>query len=242
MNFSRDPGRTVTVAVVQAGTDHSRDGKPGPEANFGLLAGLAREAAQASPDLIVFPEYAISGWPYPPEATINGLAEVLPGEGPWARRYVALAREVKTPILGWLVEARAGRLYNAALMRIGQCPHNGQEQPHCPFRLENLTTDLLQCSPLHIAHNDVCDLNLLTIAMNRHDIGMVEFGNRLGFPAEPLHEFGILGKEFTQDFDSHITIQSWFVGLIYSGHAALTQPLHQLICSQSVPDQSVLDS
>jgi predicted amidohydrolase len=119
MNLARDPDRTVTVAVLQAGTNHSRGGNPGPEANFGLLAGLAREAAAARPDLIVFPEYAISGWPYPPEAAINGLAEAFPGEGPWYRRYVALAREVQTPILGWLVEADAGRLYNAAFLLDG---------------------------------------------------------------------------------------------------------------------------
>ena len=67
MKNLREPDRTVTVAVLQAGTEHSKDGNPGIEANFDLFERLAREAALASPDLIVFPEYAISGWPYPPE-------------------------------------------------------------------------------------------------------------------------------------------------------------------------------
>jgi predicted amidohydrolase len=116
MNLARHPDHTVIVAVLQAGTDHSRGGNPGPEANFGLLAGLAREAAAVGPDLIVFPEYAISGWPYPDEATINGLAEAIPGDGPWYQRYAALAREVGAPVLGWLVEAHEGRLYNAAFL------------------------------------------------------------------------------------------------------------------------------
>jgi predicted amidohydrolase len=111
-----DPDRTVTVAVLQAGTDHSHGGNPGPEANWRLLASLAREAAGADPDLIVFPEYAISGWPYPAEEAIHALAEPIPGEGPWFRRYSALAREIGAPVLGWLVEADGSKSYNAALL------------------------------------------------------------------------------------------------------------------------------
>ena len=55
MQTSRDPSRIVTIAVLQAGTEHSKDGNPGLEANFGLFAHLAREAAAVSPGLIVFP-------------------------------------------------------------------------------------------------------------------------------------------------------------------------------------------
>lgn len=59
----RDPNQVVRIAVLQAGTRHSKKGNPGCEANFSLLAGLARDAARTTPDLIVLPEYAISGWP-----------------------------------------------------------------------------------------------------------------------------------------------------------------------------------
>ena len=59
----RHPDREVKIAVVQAGEQHSRGGNPGFEANFGCLAELARQAAKDRPDLIVFPEFAISGWP-----------------------------------------------------------------------------------------------------------------------------------------------------------------------------------
>ena len=116
MTQSHDPDRKITVAVLQAGRDHGKDGNPGLEANFGLLANLARDAASASPDLMVFPEYAISGWPYPPEDVINGLAEPVPGNGPWYRRYADLARTVGTALLCWVVEADAGRLYNASFL------------------------------------------------------------------------------------------------------------------------------
>jgi len=116
MQDSRDPDRTVTIVALQAGTGHSKAGNPGLEANFGLFAQLAREAAAISPDLIVFPEYAISGWPYPVEEVINGIAEPIPGEGPWYRRYVALAKEIDTAIIGWLVEEDGGQLYNTAFL------------------------------------------------------------------------------------------------------------------------------
>jgi len=113
---ARDPNRSVRIAVLQAGTAHSKGGNPGPEANFDLLAGLAREAAQAGPDLIVFPEYAISGWPYPSEKIINGLAEPIPGGGPWYRRYRKLAEQTDTAVLGWLVETDSGKLYNCSFL------------------------------------------------------------------------------------------------------------------------------
>ena len=112
----RDPNQVVRIAVLQAGTRHSKKGDPGCEANFSLLAGLARDAARTTPDLIVFPEYAISGWPYPPEETINGLAENIPGDGPWYSRYKALAQETGTGVLGWLVEKDQGKLYNCSFL------------------------------------------------------------------------------------------------------------------------------
>ena len=113
---SRDPSFTLRIATVQAGHAHYAGGNPGLEANFNVLASQARAAAKERPDLIVFPEYAISGWPYPNEAVINGLAEPVPGDGPWFERYRALARELHTPLVGWLVETNASRLYNCAFL------------------------------------------------------------------------------------------------------------------------------
>jgi predicted amidohydrolase len=116
MKNLRDSNRMITIAVLQAGTNHSKNGNPGLEANFKLLAGLAREASSVSPDMTVFPEYAISGWPYPPENVINGLAEAIPGDGFWYKRYVDLAKETNTALLCWLVEKEDGRLYSTAFM------------------------------------------------------------------------------------------------------------------------------
>ena len=116
MNPSQSPERTLTIAALQAGAEHSQSGNPGAEANFDCLANQARLAAAARPDLIVFPEYAISGWPYPPETEINSLAEAIPGEGPWFQGYVDLARETGTPLAGWMLEEAQGQRYNTAIL------------------------------------------------------------------------------------------------------------------------------
>jgi len=65
----RDPKRTVNVTALQAGSNHYAKGNPGLEANFSLMASLAREASRSKPkpNLICFPEYSITGWDYPSE-------------------------------------------------------------------------------------------------------------------------------------------------------------------------------
>jgi predicted amidohydrolase len=113
---ARDPKFTLRIATLQAGHAHYSGGNPGLEANFDVLAAQARAAAKEQLDLILFPEDAISGWPYPGESVMNGLAEPIPGDGPWFKRYRELALDTRTPLVGWLVETNAGRLYNCAFL------------------------------------------------------------------------------------------------------------------------------
>ena len=124
----RDAERTVNIVALQAGTRYAFRDNPGLDANFALFARLSREAAGASPrpDLICWPEYAISGWPYPKEEVMNGLAESIPGEGPWYRRYRDLARELGVPIVGWLVESAGGKLYSTAFLLDGKGDFKGK--------------------------------------------------------------------------------------------------------------------
>ncbi len=98
-NISSD--RIVNITALQAGTSHYRNGNPGLEANFALFEKLARQAAtsEPKPDLICFPEYTISGWSYPPENVINGIAESVPGNGYWYSRYVKIAKETGVALL-----------------------------------------------------------------------------------------------------------------------------------------------
>ncbi len=114
----RDPDRKVRIAVVQAGEHHYAQGNPGPRASFEVLAAQARQAAASTPrpELICFPEYSLSGWPYPEENEINALAEPVPGNGPWYRRYRELARETGVALLCSLVEQDGDRRYNTACM------------------------------------------------------------------------------------------------------------------------------
>ena len=126
---ARDPAKAVNIAVVQPGSSrYFSASNPGPEANFTLVANLARQAAAAQPrpDVICFPEYAISGSPYPPEEQINSLAEAIPGDGPWYRRYRDLARQIGVPILGSLVESAEGKKYSTAFVIDGQGTFRGK--------------------------------------------------------------------------------------------------------------------
>jgi predicted amidohydrolase len=126
--LGRDPERVVNIVALQAGVGHYQGGNPGLDANFAMFAGLAKQAAasQPRPDLICFPEYAISGWSYPGEKVMNGLAEAIPGTGRWYRRYQELARETGVPILCWLVETSQGKLYNTAFIIDGQGEFKGK--------------------------------------------------------------------------------------------------------------------
>ncbi|MBP7937543.1 MAG: carbon-nitrogen hydrolase family protein [Phycisphaerae bacterium] len=125
---ARDRARIVRVAVVQAGADHYAKGNPGPAANFEVLAGEARKAAAARPrpDVIVFPEFAISGWPYPSEERINLLAEPVPGDGLWYNRHRDLARETGVAVLAWLLDLDSGRRYNTACLIDGRGRFRGK--------------------------------------------------------------------------------------------------------------------
>lgn len=124
----RDPKRKVVVAALQAGVPRRGMPNMGPEANFNRLADEARKAAASEPrpELICFPEYALSGWRYPAPEVVKGLGEPIPGNGPWYKRYDALAKEVGVPLLGWLVEADGGKLYNAAFILDGRGQFKGK--------------------------------------------------------------------------------------------------------------------
>jgi len=113
--WSISSGSTLKIVALQAGVLHSKNGNPGNESNFSLFEKLAHEAVIKKPDLIVFPEYAIAGWPYPSPVDFNILAESIPGDGYWYKRYINLARQIKTPVIAWLLEKDDGKLYNSAV-------------------------------------------------------------------------------------------------------------------------------
>jgi predicted amidohydrolase len=125
---SRDPEKSMHIVVLQAGSQHYKTGNPGFETNFTLFEKLAREAAKShpKPDLICFPEYTISGWPYPSEEMINSLAEPVPGNGRWYKKFYELSRSIGIPMVGWIVESSNNKLYNTAFMLDGQGTYKGK--------------------------------------------------------------------------------------------------------------------
>ena len=126
--YNRNPERIVNIVALQTGKKYYQNGNPGLEANFALFVKLVRQAAamQPHPDLICFPEYAISGWGYPSKEVINSLAESIPGSGRWYLQYRDLAREIGIPILCWLVESENNKLYNTAFMLDGKGEFKGK--------------------------------------------------------------------------------------------------------------------
>lgn len=120
--------RTVNIVALQAGTKHSEKGNPGLEKNFNVFKKLVIEAAatKPTPDLICFPEYAISGWGYPSEQVINGIAEQIPGKGYWYERYRQLALKTGVPLVGWLVEAAGKKLFSTAFIIDGKGNFKGK--------------------------------------------------------------------------------------------------------------------
>ncbi|HMI05539.1 MAG TPA: nitrilase-related carbon-nitrogen hydrolase, partial [Pedobacter sp.] len=103
-------------------------GNPGLQENFRVFERLATEASAAkpTPDLICFPEYAISGWDYPSEQVINGIAEQIPGKGYWYERYRQLALKTGVPLVGWLVESAGKKLFSTAFMIDGKGNFKGK--------------------------------------------------------------------------------------------------------------------
>ncbi|MES2810777.1 MAG: carbon-nitrogen hydrolase family protein [Bacteroidota bacterium] len=120
--------RIVNVVTLQAGSGHSEKGNPGLQKNFELFEKLVIEAATSKPrpDLICFPEYAISGWGYPSEKIINSIAEKVPGNGYWYNRYKQLAIKAGVPLVGWLVERDGDKLFSTAFIVDGKGDFKGK--------------------------------------------------------------------------------------------------------------------
>ncbi len=108
---------TIRVMALSAGREHWAAGNPGPVANLDHLIALADESLIHQPRIIVFPEFAVTGWPYPDDEAFRATAETLPGEGPFYRRYVDLAARSGAVVCGWLAERGAeGVLHNTSFL------------------------------------------------------------------------------------------------------------------------------
>ena len=113
------PRKNIRIAALSAGAPHYAAGNPGIEANFARLMELAGESIAARPDIILFPEFAMTGWPYPPSAAVRACGEPVPGDGPFYARYAELAQKSGAVVCGWLVERTGETTYHNTSALIG---------------------------------------------------------------------------------------------------------------------------
>ena len=108
---------TVRVVALSAGLAHSKEGNPGAKANFAHLMGYAEESIRERPDIIVFPEFAMIGWPYLSADEVHELSEPIPGGEFYYRQYVELAKKSGAVVCGWIAERESdGVLHNSSCL------------------------------------------------------------------------------------------------------------------------------
>ena len=59
--------------------------------------------------------------------------------------------------------------------------------------------------------------------VDRHNVGMFQLGDHLGFAAEARQEVGVLSQGGVHPFDRHIAVQGGVVGFVHGGHAPLSE-------------------
>ena len=112
MKHEDTSGQRVRVVALSVGQEHFAQGNPGPEANFARLLEFAEASIPQQPDIICFPEFAITGCPYLSPEEVRAEGEPVPGDGPYYRQYAALARNSKAVVCGWMVEKETDEIYH----------------------------------------------------------------------------------------------------------------------------------
>lgn len=106
--------KPVRVVALSAESVVYESKNPGPEANFAHLMAFAEKSIAESPDIIVFPEFAMIGWPYLKADQVHALTETVPGDGPYYQQYVDLAKRSGAVVCGWIAEKSAEGVHHNA--------------------------------------------------------------------------------------------------------------------------------
>jgi predicted amidohydrolase len=114
-----EPKEPVRVVALSAGTDHFKDGNPGPEENFAHLMRHAEASIAEKPDIIVFPEFAMIGWPYLSAEEVHKLSEPIPDGDYYYRQYVELAKKSGAVVCGWIAERETDDVLHNSSCLIG---------------------------------------------------------------------------------------------------------------------------
>ena len=92
----------------------------------------------------------------------------------------------------------------------------------------------------HTLHHQKIDAILLANVKKHADVWMIQGGDGLGFPFEPLLANRIGGKMRREDLDSDRAFESHVPCAIHLSHPARAQPRRDLIGSESCPCASAI--
>ena len=126
---------------------------------------------------------------------------------------------------------------DAALMSVVNCPGDGGHQSRCTFlQICNLQfaicNDLSQIGSIYQFHRKVVLTFVLADFVNRHDVGVIEIGRRLGLGAKTLH-VGSGGELAGQDhLESYDAIEADLPRFVDDAHAAAGKLLDQLVVAK----------
>ena len=88
---------------------------------------------------------------------------------------------------------------------------------------------LLQGNAVDQLHDDILPVRVGGYVVDRHDVGVAQLGDRLGFVVEPAAEVGVVRQIAFQYFDGHKAVQPVAPCLIHVGHAAGADQLQYLV-------------
>ncbi len=88
---------------------------------------------------------------------------------------------------------------------------------------------LLQGNAVDQLHDDIFPVRVGGHVVDRHDVGVAQLGDRLGFVVEPAAEVGVVRQIAFQYFDGHKAVQPVAPCLIHVGHAAGADQLQYFV-------------
>ena len=80
---------------------------------------------------------------------------------------------------------------------------------------------------------------MLAKVINRHDVGVVDAGDRLGLTLKAFDEFLVLVEGLVEDLNRHYPVEADLATLINRAHAALPDALNQVIAANGFSEVGV---
>ena len=102
-------------------------------------------------------------------------------------------------------------------------------------RLLGLPEDLVERRPVDQLHGVEVRAVLLAGGVDRHDVGVVQLGRRLGLAAEALHGVGGQAQPAAEDLEGHLAVERDLARLVDDAHAAAADLADDLEVAEPLP-------